>query len=308
MAAADPPALPLTGNAARRKRERRVALLLRGAAITSIVISALIVVSLIGQAVSFISSIDLGSLWELGWFPQRNRFDLRTIIVASLIISGVAILVAGPLGLGAAIYLAEYARPRVRRILKPILEVLASIPSVVVGFFALTFINPNLVQTFFPSAGTHTMLAAGIGVGVLVTPLMASIAEDALRAVPDSLREASAGLGARKRTTVLQVVLPAALSGIVAAAIISISRAIGETMVVTIAGGASGSALFEANPLEEGLTMTAAIANLALGSDNPSIGDPFASLYFVGIVLFIFTLGLNVLGDRIVRRYRKVYE
>ncbi|MBW3662055.1 MAG: phosphate ABC transporter permease subunit PstC [Actinobacteria bacterium] len=297
----------LTGNPGRRRRERRVSRILAVAAITSIVISVLIVVSLIGQAVSFITSIDLSSLWDLGWFPQRNKFDLRTIIVASVIISGVAILVAGPLGLGAAVYLSEYAPSRVRRILKPILEVLASIPSVVVGFFALTFINPVIVQSFFTDAGTHTMLAAGIGVGVLVTPLMASIAEDALRAVPDSLREASAGLGARKRTTVLRVVLPAALSGVVAAAIISVSRAIGETMVVTIAGGATGSALFEANPLEPGLTMTAAIANLALGSDNPAIGDPFASLYFVGIVLFIFTLGLNILGDRIVRRYRRVY-
>ena len=296
----------LAGDPARRRREKVIGRLLQAAALVSIAISAAIVLSLVGNAIDFLTKIDLGALWSSGWLPRRGEFDLKTIIVASLIVSGIAIVVAGPLGLAAAVYLAEYANPRVRRVVKPVLEILAGIPSVVLGFFALTWINPNITQRIFPSAGSFNMLTAGIGVGILVIPLMASVSEDALRAVPHALREASYGLGARKRLTTLRVVLPAAISGIVAAAIITISRAIGETMVVTIAGGSKGD--FTADPLGASPTMTAAIANLATGSDNV-VGDVAAvdSLFFVGIVLFAFTLALNVLGDRIVRRYRRAY-
>lgn len=309
MAGGDLPINTLAGNPARLRRERLVRWVLQIAAGLSIVVSILIVVSLMESALRFVLSLDsLSSLWAAeGWQPRDLNFDLRTLFVASLIISGVSILVSAPLGIGAAVYLSEYANPRARRIVKPILEVLAGVPSVVLGFFALTFITPNVVRAVFPSANQFNMLSAGIAVGVLTSPLMASITEDALRAVPHSLREASFGLGARKLATTLKVVLPAAISGIVAALIITVSRAIGETMVVTIAALGSGSSPFEANPIEPGLTMTSAIANLALGSDAPVVGDRFASLYFVGLLLFLVTLGLNMLGDRVVRKYRRAY-
>ncbi len=299
----------LTGDRGRQRRELAITWTLRFGAGLSIVISVLIVVSLLGQALTFLGSLDsVSQLWDpSGWRPSALAFDVRTIFLGSLIISLVAMLVAVPLGLGAAIYLSEYANPRVRRIVKPVIEILAGVPSVVLGFFALTFITPNVVQPLFESARQFNMLSAGLAVGVLVSPLMTSITEDSLRAVPKAMREAAFALGARKRVATLRVVLPAALSGIVAAFIITISRAIGETMVVTIAAGGSGSSPFTSSPLEPSLTMTSAIANLATGSDAPTTGDPFASLYFVGLLLFVVTLGLNVLGDRIVRRYRNAY-
>ncbi|MFT5224067.1 MAG: phosphate transport system permease protein [Glaciecola sp.] len=308
----------LSGDPHRRRREATIRRLLMMAAGGSIVVSTLIVLSLLGDSFDFLKFLVVGDstsaapglgalLSDRGWRPSALAFDLRTIFVATGIISGVAMLVAAPLGIGSAVYLSEYARPRVRRTVKPVLEILAGVPSVVIGFFALTVLTPDLVQRIFSTANTFNMLAAGIGVGILVTPLTASIAEDALRAVPMALREASTGLGARKRTTILKVVVPAAMSGIVAAVIVSVSRAIGETMVVTIAAGGSGSAPFTASPFDPSLTMTSAIANLATGSDAPTVGDPFASLYFVGLLLFLSTLGLNVLGDRIVRKYRKAY-
>lgn len=301
--------ISLTGDPRRRQRERVVRGAFLLAASVSIVISIAIVASLVGQALTFLGSLD--SVTQLlsadGWSPANNAFDVRTILIGSVVISAVAMVIAVPLGLGAAIYLSEYANPRVRRTLKPIVELLASIPSVVLGFFALTFITPNVVQAVFGGAQQFNALSAGLAVGIMVSPLMASITEDALRAVPLALREAAYGLGARKRTTVVTIVLPAALSGIVAAFIITVSRAIGETLVVTLAANGSGSAPFNADPLGPMLTMTAAIAQIAQGSDAPTVGDPFASLYFVGLLLFLITLGLNSLGDRIVRRHRKAY-
>jgi phosphate transport system permease protein len=188
------------------------------------------------------------------------------------------------------------------------LEVLAGIPSVVVGFFALTFINPNVVQTLFTDASGFNLLVAGIGVGILTVPLVASIAEDAMRAVPRSLREASYGLGARRVATTARVVFPAAVSGIVAALIVAMSRAIGETMVVAIAAGGTGGSLRTVDPLGPGQTITAAIAALASGSDQVRGDDgAFESLFFLGLLLFAITFGLNLLGDRLVRRVREAY-
>jgi len=309
MAAGELNGVSLAGSPSRRRRETAIRWALQVAAAVSIVVSILIVYSLFESALRFLLSLEeISALWASeGWQPRSLHFDLRTIFVASIIISGVSVLVSTPLGVGAAVYLSEYANPRARRIVKPILEVLAGVPSVVLGFFALTFITPNVVKVIFPSANGFNMLSAGIAVGVLTSPLMASITEDSLRAVPHSLREASFGLGARKLATTIKVVVPAAISGIVAAFILTISRAIGETMVVTIAAGGSGSSPFQASPLEPSLTMTSAIANLALGSDAPVVGDPFASLYFVGLLLFLVTLGLNILGDRLVRKYRRAY-
>ncbi|MCU0484403.1 MAG: ABC transporter permease subunit [Chloroflexi bacterium] len=188
------------------------------------------------------------------------------------------------------------------------LEVLAGIPSVVLGFFALTWISPNVVQAIFPTASTFNFLAAGIGVGILTIPLVASVSEDAMRAVPRSLREASYGLGARRSTTVVQVVLPAAISGVMAAFILAVSRAVGETMVVAVAAGATGGSLFTLDPLGPGQTLTAAMASLATGSDQVT-GDSaaFLSLFFLGLVLFVVTLALNVVGDAFVRRTRQRY-
>jgi len=218
-------------------------------------------------------------------------------------------LVAAPLGLGAAIYLSEYASPRVRRVVKPVLEILAGIPSVVLGYFALQVLSPTIVDpSCVGPTQAYNMAAAGIGVGILITPLIASVAEDAMYAVPSSLREASYGLGARKRTTSLRIVFPAAISGIVAALILGLSRGIGETMVVSIAAGATGGSLFTLNPCEPGQTMTAAMTALATGSDQVRGASlAFPSLFFVGLLLFGFTLALNLVADRFVRRVRIRY-
>jgi phosphate transport system permease protein len=299
----------LEGSPARRRREG----LIRGgflfAAGISVIISAAIILSLAGEALSFATQVDLSQLFTDGWFPRRDQFDIGTIVTGTLIVAGIGMVVAAPLGIGAAIYLAEYASPRARRTLKPILEVLAGIPSVVLGFFALTVISPTLIDPVCPGATPlFNLAAAGIGVGILITPLIASIAEDAMHAVPNSLREASYGLGARKRATSLFVVVPAAVSGIVASLIIGLSRGIGETMVVAIAAGAVGGSLFSLNPCQPGQTMTAAMTALATGSDQVRGASlAFPSLFFIGLLLFAMTLVLNVVSERFVRRVRQRY-
>lgn len=298
----------LRGDPRRTRTEELVRYVLLAAALTSIAISAAIVLSLAGQTWTFVSQVELASLWTDGWFPRRGMYDVKTIVVGSLLISAVAMAVAVPLGLGAAIYLAEYASPRVRKLLKPTLEILAGIPSVVLGFFALSFISPQIVQRFFTDATAFSMAAAGIGVGILVVPLMATVSEDAMASVPSALREASTGVGARKITTTVRVVIPAAVSGLVAAFIVSVSRAIGETMVVFIAAGATGGSLFSVDIFGPGQTMTAAMASQAAGTDQVR-GEAltFQSLFFVGMLLFLFTLGLNLAADRFVRRVRQAY-
>ncbi|MEY2974572.1 MAG: phosphate transporter permease subunit PstC [Actinomycetota bacterium] len=300
----------LQGSRSQRRAETVSRRLFQGAAITSVVISLLILFVLFRGAINFLSLIDwnIGLLSDNGWFPRRERFDLRTIIVGSIVMGSVAMLVATPFGLGVAIYLSEYASPRVRRIVKPIVEVLAGIPSVIVGYFVLRFVAPEVVTPIFDPATQNNMLAAGIGIGVLVIPIMASVSEDALAAVPNSLREASYGIGARKFDTVVSVVLPAAVSGLVAAFIIAISRAIGETMVATMAGGFDGAGLFEGwTPTNRGLTMTAAMTNAVGGTDQDVGGPSFEVLYFVGGLLFLLTLTLNTVGNRVVNRVREKY-
>jgi phosphate transport system permease protein len=299
----------LRGDAKRHRREARWRAVFLAAAALSIVVSVAIVVSLAGGAFEFLRRVDLATLWDRGWFPRRNMFDIKTIVAGTLIVSVIAMLVAAPLGLGAALYLSEYASPRGRRFLKPILETLASVPSVVMGFFALRFISPDLVQRLFGTdVPIFNMLAAGIAVGILVTPLVASVSEDAMHAVPRPLREAAFGLGAKRRTASMRVVFPAAVSGISAALILGISRAIGETMIVAIVAGGTGGSLFTLDPLQGGQTMTAAITALATGSDQVrGSGPAYPSLFFVGILLFAFTLGLNLLSERFVRRVRRRY-
>jgi phosphate transport system permease protein len=299
----------LEGSTRRRRKETAISVAFLSAAAISVVISAAIILSLVGEALNFVRLVDLGQLLSDGWFPRRDMFDIPTLLTGTLIVAGIGMLVATPLGIGAAIYLAEYASPTVRRTLKPILEVLAGIPSVVLGFFALTFISPTILDPACPGATPLFNLgAAGIGVGILITPLIASIAEDAMHAVPNSLREASYGLGARKRATSMFIVVPAAVSGIVAALIIGLSRGIGETMVVAIAAGAVGGSLFSLNPCQPGQTMTAAMTALATGSDQVrGATAAYPSLFFLGLVLFFMTLVLNVFSERFVRRVRQRY-
>ncbi len=291
----------------RRRREAALRVVLLAAAAFSIVISVAIVLTLAGNALNFVIRVDPAALLTDGWFPRRGMYDLLTPIAGTVVISLIGVLVAAPLGIGAAIYLSEYAGSRARRILKPLVEILAAIPSVVLGFFALAWISPNVVQAVF-GAPLFNMLAAGIAVGILITPLVASVAEDALHAVPQYLREASYGLGARRRTTSLRVVVPAAVSGIVAALILGISRAIGETMIVSMVAGATGGSLFNLNPLDQGQTMTAAMTALAIGSDQVRGAElTFESLYFLGFLLFVMTFALNLLSDAFVRRVRRRY-
>jgi phosphate transport system permease protein len=308
MTAAAPPDSRLRGTPTRRRNEGLVKGVLLTMSILSVAISAGIVLSLVFEAIAFLRSITIDQLFTEGWFPRRGMFDLPTVVVGSLIVTGIAMIIAAPVGLASAIYLSEYAAPKTRSTVKPILEILAGIPSVVLGFFALTWISPTVVQTIFTDAKGANLLAAGLGVGILTIPLVASVAEDAMRAVPQSLREASYGLGARRTATSLRVVVPAAISGIVAALLLAVSRAIGETMVVALAAGASGGSLFTVNPLGPGQTLTAAMASLATGSDEVT-GDSsaFLSLFFLGFVLFVLTLGLNLLGDVFVRRTRQRY-
>ena len=300
----------LRGSSKRRRKEGFVRALLTLAAGISLVISVAIVLALLGQAIAFLTQVDPSALWSGRWSPRQGEFDIPTLFIGTIEVSVIAMLIATPLGLGAAMYLSEYASPRTRRRLKPILETLAGIPSVVLGYFALQVINPDLVQTLFATSSTFTIMAAGIGVGILTVPLVASVSEDAMYAVPRALREAAYGIGARRRTVTLRVVFPAAVSGIMASLILGFSRAIGETMVVAIAAGATGSATRHWNPLEPGQTMTGAIASLAIGSDQvkSTTGlNAFDALYVVGLLLFAMTLGLNLLSERFVRRVRRDY-
>lgn len=301
----------LLGDKKRRNREARMRFLFRLAAVLSVVVSGLILFTLLRGAIDFLRLVPLGDLVDdskaPGWFPRRERFDLPTVVLGSVVMGSIAMVVAVPFGLGTAIYLSEYASPRTRRIIKPIIEVLAGIPSVVVGYFALKFIAPDIVGPLFDPDKVQNMLAAGIGIGILIIPIMASVSEDALSAVPQSLREASYGVGARKSATVARVVIPAAVSGIVAAFIIAVSRAIGETMVATMAGGLDGSGPRAVSPLDPGLSITAALTNAAGGTDQVKDGAPFQVLFFLGLVLFLATMVLNTIGNRFVRRVRQKY-
>jgi phosphate transport system permease protein len=300
--------LDLRGTDRRRRKEAVIRALFFVCGAISIVISALIIVSLLGNAISFLSKIDLSWLWADGWFPRRNQFSIPTVFVGSFIVGAIAMLVAAPLGLGSAIYLSEYASPRARRLLKPIVELLAGVPSVVVAFFCLAVISPDVVQKLFSSASFFNLATAGLGVGILTIPLVATIAEDAMHAVPRSLREASYGIGARRRSTSLRVVVPAAVSGIVAALIVGLSRAIGETVVVLVVAGGTGGSAFTLDPLGPGQTVTGAMAALATGTDQVrGAGPAFESLFFLGILLFVLTFALNLVSERFVRRVRRRY-
>ncbi|MBM3672705.1 MAG: phosphate ABC transporter permease subunit PstC [Actinobacteria bacterium] len=314
MSSVDGALLGLEGDGRRVRREQRIRRTFWGAGLSTLVISIAIIVSLTANSITFLANIDVGELLTFDtWSPRIGKFDVATLFMGSLIVTAVAMVIAIPLGLGAAVYLAEYARPRVRRVLKPILEVLAGIPSIVLGFFAITWIGPNVVVDALSGQSDFSLMTAGLGVGILVTPLIASVSEDAMRAVPSSLREASYGMGARRMTTVVRVVMPAAVSGIVAALMLAAARAIGETMVIALAGGAAGEAHFTSNPYDAGLTVTSAMASVAAGTDQiaggggQGAGQAFNSLFFLGLLLFTVTLLLNMIGNSFVRRVRERY-
>ena len=240
------------------------------------------------------------------WNPQIGEFGIWPLVNATLMTSTTAMIVALPLGLGVAIYLSEYASDRARKALKPVLEVLAGIPTVVYGYFALTFMTPLLRALL--GANTveiYNTASAGIVIGILILPLVSSMSEDALSAVPRSLREAAYALGATKLETAVKVVLPAALSGITAAFIVAISRAIGETMIVAIAAGAGSTFTF--NPFKAAETMTGHIVRIS-GGDISYDSIDYNSIFAIGLMLFLITLALNIISQRIVKRFREVYE
>jgi phosphate transport system permease protein len=288
--------------------ERTIELLLFLAAAVGVFTTVGIIVVLALQAAEFfaiVNPIDFltGTVWSANIEP--HHFGVLALVASTLLVALIALLVAVPLGLLAAVYLAEYASGRVRNLVKPLLETIAGIPTIVLGFFGLTFITPNLLKPIFGTGiGTFNGLAAGLVVGLLITPLIASLSEDALRAVPRGLREGSLAMGATKFETVRKVVVPAALSGIMASIILALSRAIGETMIVVLCMGTSPKLTF--NPLESGQTMTAFIAQISSG-DTPQGSIQFKSLFAVALVLFAMTLGLNVVSNRIVARFRNAY-
>ena len=240
------------------------------------------------------------------WSPQIGDFGIWPLLNATLMTSSIAMIVALPLGLSIAIYLSEYASRKARSILKPILEILGGIPTVVYGYFALTFMTP-LLRTILGRdiVEIYNTAAAGIVIGILIIPMVSSMSEDALSAVPRALREASYGLGATKLETAIKVVLPAAVSGIVAAFIVSISRAIGETMIVAVAAGAGPNFTF--NPFRPAETMTGHIVRIS-GGDLSYDSIDYNSIFAIGLFLFFITLSLNVISQQVVRRFREVYE
>lgn len=275
----------------------------------SIFVTVGIVLVLGRESVLFFRN-DAVNLWAFltttEWQPAIGKFGILPLVNATLMTSLTAMLVAVPIGMSVAIYLSEYAGRRMRALLKPILEVLAGIPTVVYGYFALTFMTPLLRGAFGQEAvQIYNTASAGIVIGILILPLISSMAEDALSAVPVALREAALGLGATRLETAVKIVVPAAFSGLAAAFIIGLSRAVGETMVVALAAGA-GSA-FTFNPFHAAETMTGHVVRIS-GGDLSYQSIDYNSIYSIGLVLFFITLGLNMLSRRIVRRFREVYE
>ncbi|MDT8368909.1 MAG: phosphate ABC transporter permease subunit PstC [Longimicrobiales bacterium] len=296
--------------ARRRSRhvgEQVIGFLLFLCALLSTLVTVGIVVVLTRETLVFFQEVSvLEFLTGTVWTPQfvDKNFGVLPLLSGSLLIALGASLIALPIGLLTAIFLSEYANDGVRGVLKPALEVLAGIPTVVYGYFALTFITP-ILQSIWPSTGSFNALSASIVVGIMIIPTVASLSEDAIRAVPLSLREGAYGLGATRLEVSTRVVVPAALSGVIASFILGISRAIGETMVVTIAAGSL--AQMTLNPLEAVQTMTAYIVNVSLG-DTPVGTIEYKTIFAVGFTLFILTLAMNIVSQLVLSRFRERYE
>ena len=291
-----------------RLGESAIQALLFLAGILSIFTTLAIVYELGKEAWLFFGSPDVTFAKFFGgtkWQPGIGQFGIWPLVTSTLVTSGIAMLVSLPLGLSAALYLSEYASPRARSALKPILEILAGIPTVVYGYFALLFMTPLLQKIFGDQVQVYNMASAGIVMGIMILPLISSMSEDALSAVPRSLREGAYAMGATKLEASLQIVLPAALSGIGAAFIIGISRAVGETMIVAVAAGAGPNFTF--NPFEAAETMTGHIARIS-GGDLSYNSIDYNSLFAIALMLFLVTLVLNLISQWVVGRFREKYE
>jgi phosphate transport system permease protein len=299
----------------RRYGEKVILGLLALCAVLSVLTTTAIVVSLIGPTIGFFEVVPFPDfLFGTDWTPQFEppSFGVLAIVAGTLNVTLWGMLFAIPIGLASAIYLSEYAAPGVRKTVKPVLEILAGIPTVAIGFFAATFVLPEIVQRFWPgdllggAAGKPFLaLAAGLGVGLMIVPIIASISEDAMTAVPNGLREGAYAMGATKMEVSTRVVIPAALSGIVASIVLGISRAVGETMIVLLAAGSTPNLTF--NPVEPIQAMTAYIGVTATGDISTGSVD-YDSVFAVGTVLFAMTLVMNLISIRLVRRFREVYE
>jgi len=302
-------ALPARRLVASRPRygEAVIRVLLFACALVSVATTIGILVALLQPTIEFFGEVNiLDYLTGTSWTPLFNpqSFGVLPLVVGTLTTTFWACLVALPFGLGAAIYLSEYAGDRARRILKPALEVLAGIPTVVYGYFALTFVTP-LLRDIGLEAEVFNALSAGLVMGIMILPTVASLSDDAMTAVPMSLREGAYGLGSSKLQVSTRIVVPAALSGIVASFVLGISRAVGETMIVAIAAGQQPGIVF--NPLEAVQTMTAYIAAIGIG-DVPTGSIEYKTIFAVGATLFAATFVMNMISIRLVRRYREVYE
>ena len=293
-----------------RYGERVIESLLVAAAALSVLTTVGIVLALAAGTRDFFAEIPvLDFLTGTVWTPlfANGSFGVLPILSATLLITGIGMLVAIPVGLGAALYLSEYAGSWARKILKPVLEVLAGVPTVVFGFFAISFVTPNVLRPLLGEGqiGIFNALSAGLVIGVLIIPIVASLSEDALSSVPQAMRDGALALGATRTKVARKVILPAALSGVIASFVLALSRAIGETMVVVIAAGSI--AQLTADPREPMQTMTAFIAQAASG-DQPTGSLGYNTLFAVGALLFLITLVINVISIRLVRRFREVYE
>ena len=303
------PSPPSTASAARRLsrlKERVIESLLFAAAFSSVAITLGIVGTLVFESSVFFSHVSLREfLTDPLWTPlfASPRFGILPLVMGTLVTTAVALTVALPIGTVVAVYLSEFAPVTVREIIKPALELLSAVPTVVYGYFALQFMSP-LLQRFIPGLPTFNMLSAGVVMGIMIIPYVSSLSEDAMRAVPMSLREGAYALGANRIITALKVVYPSALSGIVASYILAISRAIGETMIVAIAAGMQPN--LTADPREPAATITAFIVQVSLG-DLPHGSIGYQSIFAAGITLFIMTLIFNILGYVLRKRFREVY-
>lgn len=306
------PDFPIKSSAASQRNQKIMVGLLTGCALITVGTTVGIIYVLISESLGFFKSDDINvwtfltdTEWSVGRTQGSFRYGILPLLSGTLRITVIAMMLALPLGLITAVYLSEYAPKRVRSILKPVLEILAGIPTVVLGFFAVKFITPNLLAPL-GDFKTFNAASAGIAVGILCIPLVASLAEDALRSVPRSLREGAFGLGSTKLETTIKVIIPAALSGIVSAFLLAVARAIGETMVVALAAGAAPT--FTADPREPSQTMTGFIVE-TFKSESVVPGTPgYYSIYAVAALLFLITFGITLVGQLIRLRYREEYN
>jgi phosphate transport system permease protein len=291
----------------RRWGEEVIRALLFLAAAISVLTTVGIVVALVEESVPFFREVGSSFFTESTWSPLFSdpEFGIRPLLVGTFLITGIAILVAIPLGLGSAVYLSEYASPRARKIVKPALEVLVGVPTVVFGYFALTFVTPSILQAIGIHVDVYNALSAGLVMGIMIVPTIASVSEDAMSAVPQGLREGAYGMGATKRQVSTKVVFPAAISGIIASIVLGISRGVGETMIVLLAAGLAPSNSL--NPVEGHATITTFMGSAAKG-DNPAGTVGYESIFACGLTLFVLTLLMNMVAIRFVRKYREVYE